>query len=238
MYTVSISSNSSFSKDVKKYEKINGTSLDYKDFKFGTVYYIRVSAENKTSYSYWSNVVEFLTILETPEIISPITNSMTEPAMGQIQWDIDEDDNFYHIQISNNESFDSFEVDLKEYHLLTYQYQLEEGITYYARVKKYNDTNSSNWSKTIQFTTIKSGTNVKSGELIEFTFYPNPSQDYLNLSIVNDIFIGQVKVINMLGKTVLESNIIEKDTILDISSLNSGIYYLIIRNKFYKFVKQ
>lgn len=80
------------------------------------------------------------------------------------------------------------------------------------------------------------GLNDKDKE--EFSIYPNPSSNILNFrSTTSENF--DVLVYDILGKKVIETNK-NINTPLDISSLESGIYILKLKdfNKAYKFIKQ
>jgi len=65
-------------------------------------------------------------------------------------------------------------------------------------------------------------------EAINFNIYPNPANDYLNVVLNADNDSYRVDMVNMLGQTVLTSNInnsISGDVItLNTSDLNAGIY--------------
>jgi hypothetical protein len=52
--------------------------------------------------------------------------------------------------------------------------------------------------------------------------YPNPTNDFLTIRILNGHKIKQVMVFDLYGKLVMNTN----ETILDLKSLNNGIYFL------------
>ena len=55
-----------------------------------------------------------------------------------------------------------------------------------------------------------------------FTYYPNPVKDVLNLSYVSNI--SKVVVLNLLGQQMITANINETQGQLDLSALASGSY--------------
>jgi hypothetical protein len=57
-----------------------------------------------------------------------------------------------------------------------------------------------------------------------FSFAPNPAQDYVTLTASNTI--GRVSLINILGQTVIETEINATSSDLNISSLAAGTYIL------------
>lgn len=72
------------------------------------------------------------------------------------------------------------------------------------------------------------------------SIYPNPVSDLLNINFSEDI--TAIKVTNSLGQSVLEKSNLAKNPQIDLSSLNSGIYFVEIKSmgqtKVAKFVKK
>lgn len=78
--------------------------------------------------------------------------------------------------------------------------------------------------------------------------YPNPSSDLMNIEFIEnfeELFINNIDIVDVLGRVVIskkiERNINKSTVVLDISSLKSGLYTLLISNKNYshteKFIK-
>jgi len=61
--------------------------------------------------------------------------------------------------------------------------------------------------------------------------YPNPTHGIL--TIVSNSVFNQISIYNTLGQVVFVAVSIteEKETIIDISNLNQGIYFIKIKNK-------
>ncbi len=57
-----------------------------------------------------------------------------------------------------------------------------------------------------------------------FSFAPNPAQDFITLTAPNTI--GRVSVVNVLGQTVIETEINATSSDLDVSGLAAGTYIL------------
>ena len=64
--------------------------------------------------------------------------------------------------------------------------------------------------------------NVKNG----FTYYPNPVKDNITIKALNQNAIQHVTVFDILGKKIIESNPNAVESILNLSSLNNGIYII------------
>ena len=62
--------------------------------------------------------------------------------------------------------------------------------------------------------------------LNNFSIYPNPSTDFINLKLPKSVSDATVNVYNMLGKEVYNSTTILNDEKINISNFNSGIYLL------------
>jgi len=58
----------------------------------------------------------------------------------------------------------------------------------------------------------------------QITIYPNPTSDYINLLTGNDS--GAYQLIDINGKRVLQQEIHHRNTSIDITSINPGIYFL------------
>jgi hypothetical protein len=68
--------------------------------------------------------------------------------------------------------------------------------------------------------------------------YPNPANDEIRISNY-ELREGVIEIFDVYGKNVLklETRNPKSETIINVSSLSSGIYFIKIDNNFYKFVK-
>lgn len=90
-------------------------------------------------------------------------------------------------------------------------------------------------SDTATETIVIQGTGIADPEdtQTDFTFYPNPTQNILTVRAN-----GEVSVLDITGKTVLNAGPVHGKAILDISNLKSGSYFIICGNQSKTFVKQ
>lgn len=91
--------------------------------------------------------------------------------------------------------------------------------------------------------TINNSLSVSENKLSNFKIYPNPTSNNLNLSFENNLENASIKIISILGQTVLEKqNISGNDLTLNISNLSKGIYILELYDGFSvskaKFIKE
>lgn len=61
---------------------------------------------------------------------------------------------------------------------------------------------------------------------VNFDLYPNPVNEQLNIEV--DLNNAEVKIVDMLGKTVFTQNNVNTTTKVDVSNLNNGIYFVSI----------
>ena len=78
--------------------------------------------------------------------------------------------------------------------------------------------------------------NLDEENFIGISFYPNPVLDYLTITS-NYSDTVSYKVINALGQEVLDGNITQGIYQMNLSALKSGLYYMLIKENIYKFLK-
>ncbi len=90
---------------------------------------------------------------------------------------------------------------------------------------------------------ISSFLNTNNFSKINFKLYPNPTSSQINLSFENNLENANLKIISLLGQTVLEKqNLSGNNLILDVANLAKGMYVIEVTDgelKFNsKFIKQ
>lgn len=84
------------------------------------------------------------------------------------------------------------------------------------------------------------GASISENDLQSISLYPNPAEDFIQLSGMETFTTGEVKIVNSLGQCVRKQTYTGET--LDISGLSKGIYYLTYRQnqvqKTLRFVKQ
>ena len=85
------------------------------------------------------------------------------------------------------------------------------------------------------------GLSLQEEEFFEFKVFPNPANDILNVQIptINDI--TTLRIFDVLGKFVLEQNLTESSSQLDMSSMAPGLYIMTFQSgnasKTFKLIK-
>lgn len=109
---------------------------------------------------------------------------------------------------------------------------LTPGTTLYLRVYEYNNDVIGNFSISAYDASLGNA----SFDTSNFSFYPNPVKDILNLSYSQNI--SKVQVINLLGQEVIAKSLNDSQTKIDISSLVKGTYLVrVTSNNLVKTIK-
>jgi hypothetical protein len=115
----------------------------------------------------------------------------------------------------------------------TYSYSAAAGTHYY---KVYAFSNADNSDSTNTATvTVSAPNGIDESESVSLGVYPNPANTFINISTSS---FGQAMVLNSLGQTVKVLNINSALNTIDISDLETGVYYLQLDSKVMKFVKE
>ena len=93
-------------------------------------------------------------------------------------------------------------------------------------------------TKTVTVTNCAVGVDELSSSI--FNVYPNPANESLTISADGKLVNNSIKVVDMLGKTVLIDKISSTIHKIDINSLSKGMYFLVVdgMDNPYKFVKE
>ncbi|MBI3233209.1 MAG: multicopper oxidase domain-containing protein [Bacteroidetes bacterium] len=74
-------------------------------------------------------------------------------------------------------------------------------------------------------------TGVSELQQSEFTMYPNPTANMVFVQFKNEVPLAEIKVLNVLGETVIEQTIGSTSNVaLDVSKLNDGIFFLQVKS--------
>ena len=73
---------------------------------------------------------------------------------------------------------------------------------------------------------LEIGLSISEEEFVRFNVYPNPVTNLLNIQIPSSTEPTNLKIYNVLGKLILNRDITQSETKLDVSSMASGIYIL------------
>jgi photosystem II stability/assembly factor-like uncharacterized protein len=106
-------------------------------------------------------------------------------------------------------------------------------VDYYYRLKSKNSFGRSSYSNTVF---VSMGTGIENLAEAPFTFYPNPATNLIVIS-TEGFVPEEIDILNIYGSLILRRSDFRQTgtkSVLDVSTLKSGVYYirLLISNKF------
>lgn len=160
-YNLQVSKTSDFSSLFVIDESITAPDTEYisPELDYGTTYYVRINVTTDSGTSRWSATNIFTTTYDTPpppSLISPVNNADTVPLSTLLLWNSSIGANTYQLQISFYDTFNTTIIDTNTLTDTVFTLSsLDNGTTFYWRVKATNLSGTSNWSATRKFTTIQ-----------------------------------------------------------------------------------
>lgn len=107
---------------------------------------------------------------------------------------------------------------------------------------RFNGVDMNGFQGSISIDDIKltySSLSTNQNTLSELNIYPNPVINILNVKVDSNLNHQPYTIIDGLGRVVLNGNINDVDTIINVEQLSKGIYYLkVSNNSASKFVKE
>lgn len=80
------------------------------------------------------------------------------------------------------------------------------------------------WSTESVLFSTECGLNVDKNQFENIRIFPNPVIDFLSISTTSDI--NEVEIISILGQQILSLEVNQKETTIDLSTLQIGVYFL------------
>jgi hypothetical protein len=93
------------------------------------------------------------------------------------------------------------------------------------------------FSKTIASTNTNVGTTLLTIDQPQWIIFPNPTNDYLNVSIAKELIGKELLVCDVSGKKMITQSITESKLKINIQELLKGVYFLKIDNEIKRFIK-
>lgn len=125
---------------------------------------------------------------------------------------------------------DSTNDEMHSHGYVKYRIKLNTGLTPGTEIKNkvliYFDYNEPVITNTT-LNTIEYLTSIKKNEAIDFDVFPNPTNHFLNINLTNNS-IAKITITDLLGNEVLGFNSSKSQNILDVQTLQNGIYFLTI----------
>ncbi len=222
---------------------------------YGMDYYWRVNAAKDGINSLWSDVRKFrLKIIapESPELMGPDDNAENMDLSPTFSFKEIKNAEKYKLLISLKQDLTNpvYNIEfLAEPGLNSYTIKqiLSEGTTYYWGMSAMNSAGESPMSSTRKFTT--KGINlVNDNPFPEFTVFPNPASDFIEISIPQNDHtlkgaVEGIKIFNIFGEEVSTPSLLRNATPqegnlrIDVSALRPGVYFVRVGTQVGKLVK-
>lgn len=196
-------------------------------------------------FQYGYGLQDFGTADTTPssnfDLKSPANNSNFNIGNIVFTWqastDVESNIKFYELYIDN--------VKKVEVNGTTYTYPLFDSGFHTWSVKAINGAGMAMASSsTFNFNTTSTTGFIpsKALESDDIHVYPNPFNDIIKISFMNNKGINQLRIIDMTGKVIINKNFDNQSIEIDLSAYNSGLYYLLVDgingHKYSKLIKK
>jgi hypothetical protein len=207
------------------------------DLHYGELYYWRARVIIGNTPGQWSVIRYFITV-NAPDIdpvYNQANNAVVNPATLNIFTDHDLGNKYYNYQVDNdpNFSYPIYFYDVTFWFNPISEYQKQPWGTntmnlpntgdIYFRVKAINSADTSDWSDILHYTLHG---NVGTVEIANpsVSAFPNPANDAVFVN--NDGLSRFVTITDISGKTIITQQTFNKQTLIDVSALSNGIYFI------------
>lgn len=233
-YIVQLAYSEDFNEVFKQFETTDTTQVITGLTNY-TYYYWRVRSANVDGEGTWSVVWYFRTIAlpvtDKPELKAPVNNLELEANYTTLKWLSTQYALGYRLIVSTSADFMKDTVYYAEqmYDTQKVVYNLPYNVTYYWKVKAWNEVNEGDWSDTWNFTT-KIPAAIQDEELTKsFTIQPQPANTHMQLQFnVVGLKKTTVAIFDLQGSKIAEFDLgmVEGNQAFDINTggIANGIY--------------
>jgi hypothetical protein len=248
LYWVQVSELPDFNFSVIDSSFITENKLLLTNLSSNRLYFWRVKLLLDKKESEWSEIRNFLSELEIPEVVSPLNNTIDINVDGKLKWNDKNNYSSYRCQISDDIDFANLIYNENSLKTMEFVYNLSYSTTYFWRVKVETPYNFSRWSDIVKFTTSAKTDVWENLQIDNFKIYPNPANDYIYIQPSEGLKPSEgydIQIFDMLGILVLNTKYNPTPTLpasmegvrVDVSFLSPGIYCIKIGNRVEIFVK-
>ncbi len=211
----------------------------------GKTYLWRVQSKNEDVFGEYSDFWEFSTmpLPEQPKLLIPENKAENVDLKPRFRWERIENAIGYHLQISKDIEFHNIYYEKDDIMWISYNLpaELEAGMTYWWRLRAFNDGGFGNWSEKFSFTTTTQvSVSYSPEEQFDFEIIPNPvNNQNIKINLKDSGNNNYTLLIyNGLGELIYSNNSIHSASVITeieipSSSLNLGVYFIKISNNFY-----
>lgn len=209
-------------------QEVSDTLFPIQNLSYGTRFYWRVRAKNEDKTSNWSEIFSFITAIREPQLISPLDNAKNLTLPLEFTWERTGLNLFTKFQIAYDNEFNFIisENDLYDQNSTVY-YNLPTETILYWRVKVYNSSLESDWSKVHSLTVGKINSIESQNNSLQI--FPNPLNEYFTIILGGNVphkYI--ITLCDLFDRVVLEKEITngERMVLLRPEVIKAGTYIL------------
>jgi photosystem II stability/assembly factor-like uncharacterized protein len=193
-----------------------------------TEYYWRVRGNTVDEEGTWSQTYSFRTKMLALELLSPADEALLDDTKTLLEWSSPRGATQYDLLVSTDAQLSDTLISRvafegNDFDLLG----LDRDQDYYWQVRGYNEdrTSSTGFSSVSKFTVIPNGSVFVQDNTLKVG--PNPTSDVLNIIMEKNTY-NTLSVIDGTGKTVIQMEINTSAIELEVGSLTTGNYFLVL----------
>ena len=184
----------------------DSSSFQLNNFEFGKQYYWKVRAEHSEDISDWSEVFNFTT-LNSIALLSPENNATNVNKCPRFEWEEVLGATAYQLWVDTDENFTNPESFITTDYFQQCQSGMEEGASYFWKVRGIAGLDTSEWSPDWSFKIESVGINDIFSEK-SLGIYPNPSKGEFSININSiDATMYNISISDIGGKIIYTSEV-------------------------------
>ncbi len=158
------------------------------------------------------------------DLLDPVDGAVDIPIVYELQWsnggptvrsydvEVSRDIDFTNVQFAQSSEFPSSLI-----------LGMQEGYTYWWRVRGNTECAVGNWSEAFTFT-VAGVLGIESQESLGLSMYPNPATASFNLR--SETPMQRIELRNVLGQLVMEHDLQGTEAQVSVASLSQGTYFV------------
>lgn len=91
------------------------------------------------------------------------------------------------------------------------------------------------WCRLAGWDETSSISNIKNNAI---SIFPNPANDKINITINDKKLISEIEIIDIFGRTINKIKNLKNQSVIDISNLTKGVYFIKTKENSFKFIKK
>ncbi len=221
-YQIQLDSTKAYKKPIFDLNIVGENFFNYSNLKKIDSCYWRVRAINNKDTSAWSDNGRFTTLLTTPKLLSPLSDSLNLPVNLTFNWLAVQGATSYNLIIAEDINFTVNPIAKNSNSTSISLSNFKNSMKYYWKIQAVRSTDSSNWSNIWNFETILPTPNLKYPEHQKQNLEVNPilSWDY-KIPAIN--FKVEISKTANFTQIIIDTTI--SDKILQIQELESKFQY-------------